>query len=93
MIIEDFNMLPPNLTPSEIERHRKYYLRLQNTGGLFELDKGDWDKAKHCLWWWDEDFNQPINKIGILLIDYLKISGKRKTDGVEKFSFSRKNYG
>ena len=71
---------------------RKFMLRLQCTGGVFEMDEGDWNKARHCQWWYDTAMGQPVNARGILFTDYVGIHGVRRSEGVEKFNFSRSTF-
>lgn len=85
-------MIPPGSAYSVGTRERKYQLRLQCTGGLFEMDVSDWEKARHCQWWFDNAMGQPVNAAGILFTDYVGLVGVRKVEGVEKFNFSRSNY-
>ena len=85
-------MVPPGDSGLGPVPKRKYLLRLQCNGGVFEMDEGDWNKARHCQWWYDAAMGQPVNARGFLFTDYVGIHGVRRSEGVEKFNFCRSTF-
>lgn len=88
----DLFMVPPGMQNVSHKRVKKFHLRLQCTGDLFEMDERDWNNAKHCFWWFDAALGQPVNAKGIPFTTYVGITGVRKVEGVETMNFSRANY-
>lgn len=90
--MDDLYLTPPNLSGLGMVRMDKAYaLRLQNTGDLFYMDKDDWNKAKHCRWWWDKEVERPMNLQGTYFEDFVGIKARRG-EGNEKSNFERACY-
>lgn len=86
-------MVPPAPSTQKMDfKAGKHFLMLQCTGHLFYMDKADWEKAKHILWWFNEDIRSPVNRHGIRFEEYVGIAGSRLTEGVEKYNFCRVCY-
>ena len=88
MKVDEICMVVPNYSNKRIaERKNRHLLLLQNTGRRFECDYEDWVKAKHCLWWYSEELQSPINASNITFAHYVGIKGKRLIGQVEKYNF------
>lgn len=86
-------LIPPAPRPVKTDFNAgKKRLMLQDSGFLFQCDPADWEKAKHILWWFNNDIGSPVNKYGIRFEEYVGITGSRLTEGVEKYNFCRVCY-
>lgn len=92
-MVELCNIIPEPSVKQYIPELPKNRLRLQCTGFLFWCDHEDWLKARHCMWWYDEQRRVPVNAAGITFTDYVGIKGSRLTSETEKYNFCRYCYG
>lgn len=58
-----------------IVNEKVFKLLLRDSGDYILLDKHDFEIAKHVAWWASK--KGPINNQGVLLMDYVKLTGSR----------------
>lgn len=79
--LQDFGYLEPD----------QRALREQTTGDLFICDIADWEKARHCLWFFDKN-KRLVNKAGVTFEAYVGIKTPRKVPGIRSLNYSRSQY-